>query len=167
SSPLRSTARFVTANWNAPRWRLSGRTRPSPHDRKKRSGAGITRRRCVVRPVPPVAKSVAMVTFSRQKPLSRRGDAARFGLRGASFYCVRCLSGKGRAIAPERIMANPLLVAAARPARMVRALVGAGLIAIVLGACTTSNKGTADAYGDDQPAGTLYNQGLAYLNTGK
>jgi len=64
-------------------------------------------------------------------------------------------------------MANPLLVAAARPARVVRALVGAGLIAIVLGACTTSNKGTADAYGDDQPAGTLYNQGLAYLNTGK
>src|SRR3954469_24453595 len=64
-------------------------------------------------------------------------------------------------------MTNPLLVAGVRPARLVRALVGAGLIAIVLGACTTSNKGTPDAYGDDQPAGTLYNQGLAYLNAGK
>ena len=77
------------------------------------------------------------------------------------------MGGKGRAIAPDQIMANRSVAAAVRPARVIRALVGAGLVAILLAACATSNKGTADAYADDQPAGTLYNQGLAYLNTGK
>jgi outer membrane protein assembly factor BamD len=48
----------------------------------------------------------------------------------------------------------------------------AGLAALiiaggVLSACSHSVEGTADAYADDQPAGQLYNEGLAYLNAGK
>ncbi len=44
-----------------------------------------------------------------------------------------------------------------------------GLAAVVAGlaACSTSVEGTPDAFADDQPAGTLYNEGLAYLNAGK
>jgi outer membrane protein assembly factor BamD len=41
----------------------------------------------------------------------------------------------------------------------------AGLIALGLAACSTS-KSSTDSYANDQPAGTLYNQGLAYLNSG-
>lgn len=37
----------------------------------------------------------------------------------------------------------------------------------LLAACNTSTEGTKDAFADDQPAGTLYNEGLAYLNAGK
>ena len=77
------------------------------------------------------------------------------------------MGGKGRAIAPDQIMANRLVATAGRPARLIRGILGVGLAAALLAACATSNKGTADAYADDQPAGTLYNQGLAYLNTGK
>jgi outer membrane protein assembly factor BamD len=44
------------------------------------------------------------------------------------------------------------------------ALVGAALL---LAACSTSKEGTKDAFEDDQPAGVLYNEGLAYLNGGK
>jgi outer membrane protein assembly factor BamD len=44
------------------------------------------------------------------------------------------------------------------------ALVGAALL---LAACSTSKEGTKDAFADDQPAGVLYNEGLAYLNGGK
>ena len=36
-----------------------------------------------------------------------------------------------------------------------------------LAACSTSKEGTKDAFADDQPAGNLYNEGLAYLNAGK
>jgi outer membrane protein assembly factor BamD len=39
--------------------------------------------------------------------------------------------------------------------------------AVALGACSTSTEGTKDAFADDQPAGTLYNEGLAYMNAGK
>ena len=39
--------------------------------------------------------------------------------------------------------------------------------ALSLAACTKSTEGTKDAFADDQPAGTLYNEGLAYLNAGK
>lgn len=44
------------------------------------------------------------------------------------------------------------------------ALLSAGL---ALSACKSSTVGTKAAYADDQPAGTLYNEGLAYLNSGK
>jgi outer membrane protein assembly factor BamD len=37
----------------------------------------------------------------------------------------------------------------------------------VLAAACNSNKSAKDAFIDDQPAGVLYNQGLAYLNEGK
>jgi outer membrane protein assembly factor BamD len=39
--------------------------------------------------------------------------------------------------------------------------------ALLLAACSTSKEGTKDAFEDDQPAGVLYNQGLAYMNGGK
>jgi len=40
-------------------------------------------------------------------------------------------------------------------------------MAVALVACSTSKEGTKDAFADDQPPGTLYNEGLAYLNAGK
>jgi outer membrane protein assembly factor BamD len=40
-------------------------------------------------------------------------------------------------------------------------------LAAALAACSTSKEGTPDAYADDRPAGTLYNEGLAYMNAGK
>lgn len=43
-------------------------------------------------------------------------------------------------------------------------VLGAG---IALSGCKTSVEGTADAYADDEPAGNLYNTGLAYFNAGK
>jgi outer membrane protein assembly factor BamD len=43
-------------------------------------------------------------------------------------------------------------------------LLGAGL---VLSACTTSTVGTKADYAEDEPAGNLYNAGLAYMNAGK
>ena len=36
-----------------------------------------------------------------------------------------------------------------------------------LSACKSNVEGTKAAYADDQPAGVLYNEGLAYLNAGK
>jgi outer membrane protein assembly factor BamD len=44
------------------------------------------------------------------------------------------------------------------------AIVGAG---VGLSACQSSVIGTKAAYADDAPAGTLYNKGLGYLNSGK
>jgi outer membrane protein assembly factor BamD len=46
-----------------------------------------------------------------------------------------------------------------------RVVVLAGLVG--LAGCKHSTEGTAAAYGPDEPAGTLYNQGLGYLNEGK
>jgi outer membrane protein assembly factor BamD len=46
-------------------------------------------------------------------------------------------------------------------------LVAGAMLATVLAACSTSKEGTPDAYADDRPAGTLYNEGLAYMNAGK
>jgi outer membrane protein assembly factor BamD len=44
----------------------------------------------------------------------------------------------------------------------------AAILAVaVLAACSTSKEGTKDAFADDEPAGNLYNEGLAYLNAGK
>jgi outer membrane protein assembly factor BamD len=43
-------------------------------------------------------------------------------------------------------------------------LVSAGL---ALSACKSNIEGTAAAYADDEPAGNLYNEGLAYMNAGK
>lgn len=40
-------------------------------------------------------------------------------------------------------------------------------VAVALAACSTSKEGTKDAFADDEPPGTLYNEGLAYLNAGK
>ena len=48
---------------------------------------------------------------------------------------------------------------------LVRVVVLAGLVS--LAGCKHSTEGTAAAYGPDEPAGTLYNQGLGYLNAGK
>jgi len=39
--------------------------------------------------------------------------------------------------------------------------------AVALSACKTDVAGTADAYADEEPAGSLYNTGLAYMNSGK
>jgi outer membrane protein assembly factor BamD len=47
---------------------------------------------------------------------------------------------------------------------VVAAVLGA---AVTLSACKTDVAGTKDAYADDEPAGTLYNTGLAYMNAGK
>jgi outer membrane protein assembly factor BamD len=44
------------------------------------------------------------------------------------------------------------------------AVLGAGM---ALSACRSSVVGTKDAYADDEPAGELYNAGLAYMNAGK
>ncbi len=44
------------------------------------------------------------------------------------------------------------------------AVIGAGM---ALSACKTSVEGTSAAYADDEPAGDLYNKGLAYMNAGK
>jgi outer membrane protein assembly factor BamD len=44
------------------------------------------------------------------------------------------------------------------------ALVGASL---VLSACKSNIEGTPDAYAEAEPAGNLYNEGLAYMNAGK
>ena len=48
---------------------------------------------------------------------------------------------------------------------LVRVVVVAGLVG--LAGCKHSTEGTAAAYGPDEPAGTLYNEGLGYLNAGK
>jgi outer membrane protein assembly factor BamD len=58
---------------------------------------------------------------------------------------------------------------AIREPRRMSALFGVAVVAVAmaLGACSTSKEGTKDAYANDQPAGTLYNQGLANLNSGK
>ena len=40
-------------------------------------------------------------------------------------------------------------------------------VALLLAACSASTEGTKDAFEDDQPAGVLYNEGLAYMNGGK
>ncbi len=42
-----------------------------------------------------------------------------------------------------------------------------GLAMVGLAACSKSTDGTPDAFANDQPAGTLYNEGLAYMNGGK
>ncbi len=42
-----------------------------------------------------------------------------------------------------------------------------GLALVGLAACSKSTDGTPDAFANDQPAGNLYNEGLAYLNGGK
>src|SRR4051812_46501709 len=40
-------------------------------------------------------------------------------------------------------------------------------VGAALSACKSSTVGTKAAYADDQPAGQLYNEGLANLNSGK
>ena len=52
-----------------------------------------------------------------------------------------------------------------RRAGMRWALLGVALIG--LAACSKSTQGTPDAFANDQPAGNLYNEGLAYMNGGK
>ena len=53
--------------------------------------------------------------------------------------------------------------------RPILAVAAVGLLAVALAGCMTNKKdlGTPDAYANDQPAGTLYNQGLTDLNAGK
>ena len=71
-----------------------------------------------------------------------------------------------------RAVANSLRMtglALARPRRGLARLRWLALAAAVAGlaACSASTEGTPDAFADDQPAGNLYNEGLAYLNAGK
>lgn len=47
---------------------------------------------------------------------------------------------------------------------MAMSMIGA---TVGLSACNTSTEGTKDAYADEEPAGNLYNKGLAYMNAGK
>lgn len=42
-----------------------------------------------------------------------------------------------------------------------------GVAMVGLAACSKSTEGTPDAFANDQPAGNLYNEGLAYMNAGK
>ncbi len=42
-----------------------------------------------------------------------------------------------------------------------------GLVVVGLAACSKSTTGTPDAFANDEPAGNLYNKGLAYMNGGK
>jgi outer membrane protein assembly factor BamD len=54
--------------------------------------------------------------------------------------------------------------------RHAAALLSAALVVaggLVLSACSTSTVGTKAAYAEDEPAGNLYNTGLAYMNAGK
>jgi outer membrane protein assembly factor BamD len=61
---------------------------------------------------------------------------------------------------------EPGAVRTRRSGAVVRRLcLGAALL--TLAACAQSVEGTKDAFEDDRPAGTLYNEGLAYLNAGK
>ena len=52
-----------------------------------------------------------------------------------------------------------------RLARLRWALLAIALVG--LAACSKSTEGTPDAFANDQPAGNLYNEGLAYMNAGK
>ncbi len=52
-----------------------------------------------------------------------------------------------------------------RLARMRWAVLAIALVG--LAACSKSTEGTPDAFANDQPAGNLYNEGLAYMNAGK
>jgi outer membrane protein assembly factor BamD len=49
----------------------------------------------------------------------------------------------------------------------IQLLIGLAAGMVGLAGCSTSKEGTAEAYAPDEPAGTLYNEGLAYLNAGK
>jgi outer membrane protein assembly factor BamD len=54
--------------------------------------------------------------------------------------------------------------------RRATALISAALVVVAglaLSACNTSTEGTKAAYAEDEPAGNLYNAGLAYMNAGK
>jgi outer membrane protein assembly factor BamD len=54
--------------------------------------------------------------------------------------------------------------------RRVTTLISAALVVVAglaLSACSTSTVGTKAAYAEDEPAGNLYNAGLAYMNAGK
>jgi outer membrane protein assembly factor BamD len=54
--------------------------------------------------------------------------------------------------------------------RRATALIGSALVVVAglaLSACNTSTEGTKAAYAEDEPAGNLYNAGLAYMNAGK
>jgi outer membrane protein assembly factor BamD len=59
---------------------------------------------------------------------------------------------------------SSFVTARCRILAVVAAVLGA---AATLSACKTNVAGTKDAYADDEPAGTLYNTGLAYMNAGK
>jgi outer membrane protein assembly factor BamD len=59
---------------------------------------------------------------------------------------------------------------ASKPARRRTAILTVAVVlgvAMALSACKTDVAGTKDAYADEEPAGNLYNTGLAYMNAGK
>jgi outer membrane protein assembly factor BamD len=61
-------------------------------------------------------------------------------------------------------MSSPETAAWLRRAALI---VGVAVAAAGLGACSQSVEGTKAAYAEDEPAGQLYNEGLAYMNAGK
>ena len=77
--------------------------------------------------------------------------------------------GKGQAGVPAELNGKVRATAVRRPRSVLAGFRWLCLAATVAGlaACSTSVEGTPDAFADDQPAGNLYNEGLAYLNAGK
>jgi outer membrane protein assembly factor BamD len=65
-------------------------------------------------------------------------------------------------------MHNRLAISGSRRGSASIAAVFVAAVSLALAACNTASKEPApNAYANDQPAGTLYNQGLANLNSGK
>jgi len=62
------------------------------------------------------------------------------------------------------------LMFGANPSRRRGGIVAVALLlsaGLALSACKSNVEGTAEAYAEDEPAGNLYNEGLAYMNAGK
>ena len=132
-----------------PNWRRASRlppSRPTPPDFRGRRQAGchkFERMRCHATWRSP--------RFSARSRGSDRED------------------GKGQAGVPAELNGKVRPTAVRRPRSVLAGFRWLCLAATVAGlaACSTSVEGTPDAFADDQPAGNLYNEGLAYLNAGK
>src|SRR6516225_2630861 len=75
---------------------------------------------------------------------------------------MRLLASAGKSIMRD---ASPNIAAAGRRVRRLRCAVALLSAAAALSACH-STLGTKAQYAPDQPAGVLYNKGLAYMNKG-
>src|SRR5260221_3537064 len=81
--------------------------------------------------------------------------------RALTKTCVVALTGKAM-----KRSAGPYFVPASSRARAMGIALALLAAAAALSACK-STLGTKAQYADDQPAGELYNKGLAYMNAGK